>query len=175
MTSQPFTLTSRLSMAPTLSSIASTCLLCIGLVGCRATDGAGPVSVPELRTGSAYVLRSVAGTPPPAPLVEREDLTVVVLADTLWLHADGTGVQGIVVERVTDHTSGAAGETFAEERPFTWAVTDGRVEIALECRDVILRQCIAPPHYTGPITPGGLTLRSLLHDPNPLRYERIED
>jgi hypothetical protein len=116
----------------------------------------------------------VAGTPVPAALVQREDLTIVVLADTLWLRADGTGLQG-VLERFIDRTTGAAGRLLADERPFTWREPGGRLEIALECNDVILRQCAAPPHYVGALAGGALTLESGLYGPGPLRYERIDD
>ena len=161
-------------MHPRLTRIGATCLLGAGVAGCRAPEGTGPVSLPEQRSGSTYVLRSVAGTPIPAPLVEREDLTIVILADTLWLRADGTGLKG-VVERYIDHTTGAAGELLASEHPFTWQERSGRLEVAFECRDVILRQCLAPPHYVGSIGGSGIMLESRTYGRGPLHYERIQD
>jgi hypothetical protein len=124
-------------------------------------------------TASAYVLRTVAGDPVPAVLVDNEHVTIVTLADTVWLEADGTGVE-VATERTTDKASGAPAVVRTDARPFTYEVARGRIDVSFECNDVIIRSCVAPPHYQGALTDARLTLNQALYYRTPLEYERVQ-
>src|SRR5215212_3702052 len=56
-----------------------------------------------------YVLVSVNGAPLPAVTAETPDVTTAVLADSLQLHADGTGLE-FRLDRVTAHPAGSTTE-----------------------------------------------------------------
>jgi hypothetical protein len=144
------------------------------LLACGYTDPAppsGPREVPSA-TARIYVLRTVAGDPVPAVLVDNEHVTIVTLADTVWLEADGTGIE-VATERSTDKASGATPVVRTDARPFSYGLAGGRIEVSFECNDVIIRSCIAPPHYQGGLTEARLTLDRALHYRTPLSYERV--
>jgi hypothetical protein len=123
-------------------------------------------------TGAVYVLRSVAGQPLPAPLLATEYATLTAVADTIRLGDNGAGKQ-VVVQRARDAGQPAPGELYRVEEPFTYEVIGTRIAISLECNDVIIRQCVAPPHYTGTVTSGTMVLETALQYRTPLRYERV--
>jgi hypothetical protein len=141
---------------------------------CRHTETDptdGPSQTPGL-TARMYVLRSVAGDELPAVLLDNEFVTIVSLADTIWLESDGTGLE-LSTERSTDKGSGAAPITRQDERPFSYAVVRGRIEVGFECLDVIIRSCSPPPHLQGTLTEDRMVLDHAFHYRAPLEYQRV--
>jgi hypothetical protein len=152
------------------------CTFMIGLLlplGCRSAgpDPGGPSLGPG-SNASVYVLRSVAGDPLPAVLVDNEHATVVSIADTIWLEPDGTGVE-VATERSTDKGT-AHTVVHRDERPFTYQLQQGGIEVSFECNDVIIRSCSAPPHLRGVLREADLVLHSALYYRTPLEYERAQ-
>ncbi|HJR16382.1 MAG TPA: hypothetical protein VJ808_05970 [Gemmatimonadales bacterium] len=144
-------------------------------LSCRSveTDGtAGPSESPGL-TARMYVLRSIAGERLPAVLLDNEYVTIISLADTLWLAPEGSGRE-IATERSLDKGSTEGPIVRRDERPFAYGTSRNRIEIAFECNDVIIRSCSAPPHLKGVLTETGLVLEHALYDKGPLVYERIQ-
>ena len=157
--------------------ISAVCTLTIGLIlalGCRST-GREAVGGPSLGPGSSasmYVLRTVAGDPLPAILVDNEHATVVSIADTIWLEPDGTGVE-VATERSTDKGT-ARTVVHRDERPFSYTLERDRIAVSFECNDVIIRSCAPPPHLLGVLRASGLVLESTLYHRTPLVYELIQ-
>ncbi len=87
-----------------------------------------------------YVLRTVAGEPVPAALIDNEYATILTLADTLWLEVDGTGVE-VATERSTDKGSGTTTVVRTDARPFSHGLAGDRIEVSFECNDVIVQSC----------------------------------
>lgn len=144
-------------------------------LACRSSE-TGPTGGPSPRpSGIArmYVLRSVAGDELPAVLLDNEHATIVTLADTIWLEADGSGIE-VATERSTDKASAQGPITRRDERPFTYGIDRDRIEVDFECNDVIIRSCLAPPHLRGVLTPARLVLDHALHYRTPLEYERVQ-
>ena len=134
-----------------------------------AASGCGAVLEPG--TYDEYVLRFVAGEPLPAIFVDHEGGTLRILADTLFLTADGTGRE---VQRLefTDKAEGAV-QAFTAANELTYTAEDGRLEITYECNDVfIATSCVAPPHLVGLFTPTGLRFTFSLGRA-PLEFERV--
>lgn len=131
----------------------------------------GPRATPSA-AARTYVLRTVAGEPVPAALIDNEHATIITLADTLWLEDDGTGVE-VATERSTDKASGAPPVVRTDARRFTYRLARGRIEVSFECNDVIIRSCSAPPHYLGRLTDVRLTLENALSYRTPLEYEQV--
>jgi hypothetical protein len=65
----------------------------------------------------------------PAVLVDNEHVTIVALADTVWLEADGTGIE-ISTERTTDKASGAPPLVRTDARPFSYGLAGGRIDVS---------------------------------------------
>lgn len=138
------------------------------------SSGCGSPVGPEGSAG-IYVLEQINGDPLPAVTTAHEFGVTEILADTLWLETDGTGMRHVTY-RSTE--TGAGSQTYRSEDPFTYTLNIEGLEIAFECRDVILLQrsvgmasCIAPPHFVGTIEPDGLRGEDLLE--NLMRYRRL--
>ncbi len=134
-----------------------------------AASGCGDALEPG--TYDEYVLRSIAGEPPPAIFVDHEGGTLRILADTLFLTADGTGRE---VQRLefTDKAEGSV-QVFTAGNELTYTTEEGRLEITYECNDVItVTSCVAPPHLVGSFTPTGLRFTFSLGRA-PLEFERV--
>ena len=152
-------------------SLLSPALLLLACGHSEPGPQTGPREIPSA-TAKTYVLRTVAGNPVPAVLVDNEHVTIVTLADTVWLEADGTGVE-VATERTTDKASGAPAVVRRDARPFTYGVAGGRIDVSFECNDMIIRSCVAPPHYQGALTDARLALDYALYYRTPLDYERV--
>jgi len=146
-------------------------LLLLLACGPEPAPGTGPREGPSA-TARIYVLRTVAGNPVPAVLVDNEHATIVTLADTVWLEADGTGVE-VATERSTDKASGAPPVVRTDARPFSYGTARGRIDVSFECNDVVIRSCSPPPHYRGALTDARLLLDHALYYRTPLEYERV--
>lgn len=145
-------------------------------LGCRHAEtdpSAGPQESPSL-TARRYVLRDVAGQPLPAVLLDNEHATIVVLADTVWLEPDGSGIE-ISTERSADKGSAVAPVVRKDNRPFSYTTAGDRISVSFECNDVIIRSCSAPPHWRGVLSEESLVLDQAFYQRAPLRYERVRD
>lgn len=121
-----------------------------------ATSGCGAPTEPA-RVAGVFVLERVGSMPLPAVWVENEHVRVEVLADTIWLYEGGTGVQH-VTRRVA--LPGGETQTNPDQHRFTYAIAGDRIEISIECVDVVIRaaSCVAPPHAVGEVLDGGMRL-----------------
>jgi hypothetical protein len=149
------------------SSTARYCMLAAALLACGGRGPTTPIAEREdtRDTPAVYALESVAGVPLPATLHSNQHVTLVALADTFRLAVGGAGSQ-ISVIRVDDGL-------LRSEQLLAYRQSGDRIEMELECRDVLIRSCIAPPHYTGTRTPDRLLLTSVLYDRAPLLYRRV--
>ena len=141
---------------------------------CRHTETdptPGPSQAPS-PMARMYVLRTVAGAELPAVLVDNEHAEIVSLADTIWLEADGSGLE-VAVERSTDKAAETAPVTRRDERPFSYSLDRGRIEVGFECNDVVIRSCSPPPHLRGVLADQKLVLDHALYYRTPLEYERV--
>jgi hypothetical protein len=153
-------------------------LLAAAAAGCKPTDQVTATVnrdiTGELGTGAAgiYVLRSIAGQPLPAVIASHESYHAVMLADTIFLHADGWGGDA-ALKRVTEDP--AAGERLVrDDGAFQYELSGTRLTGEYPCNDVIvLAACAAPPHLTGTLRPDGLDLDSRIASRAPLRYEKV--
>jgi hypothetical protein len=132
-----------------------------------------PVS-PEGSAG-IYVLDEINGDPLPAVSTAHEFGVTEILADTLWFETNGTGMRHVTYRSTG---TGAESQTYRSEDPFSYALSSERIEIAFECRDVIIHQgsvgmasCVAPPHFVGTIEHDGLRGEDL-HE-NRMRYRHL--
>jgi hypothetical protein len=117
-----------------------------------------------------YALRSVGGKALPAVVASHESYHAVMLSDTIFLHADGTGGES-AVKRVTE---GSSAETVVRETSaFSYAVSGSRLTGEVACNDVVIAACSAPPHYTGTVTTDGLLLDLSLNARAPLQYAKV--
>ncbi len=156
------------------SSVSALILGLILPLGCRHAEtdpSAGPQESPSL-AARMYVLRNVAGQPLPAVLLDNEHATIVVLADTVWLEPDGSGLE-VSTERSTDKGSSAGSVVRRDERPFSYTTARDRISVSFECNDVIIRMCAAPPHWQGLLADGSLVVDQTLYGRAPLHYERV--
>jgi hypothetical protein len=117
-----------------------------------------------------YVLRSVAGKALPAVIASHESYHAVMLSDTIFLHADGSGGES-AVKRVTEGSSAANG--VRETSAFSYTLAGNRLTGEIACNDVVMFACSAPPHYSGTATADGLELDVSLHYRAPLRYAKV--
>jgi hypothetical protein len=92
-----------------------------------------------------YVLRTVAGAELPAVLVDNEHAEIVSPAPVTRL----------------------------DERPFSYSLDRGRIEVGFECNDVVIRSCSPPPHLRGVLADQKLVLDHALYYRTPLEYERV--
>jgi hypothetical protein len=119
-----------------------------------------------------YVLASVAGDPIPTPVVSNEAVNAVMLRDTMFLFADGTGAI-VTVERVNEKLPPSE-YTLRSESPFTYTIDNGRLTAEIPCRDVvILAACVKPPHYVGTISANALDLSYALAFRVPQHLARV--
>lgn len=119
-----------------------------------------------------YVLRTVQGNSLPAVVASHASYHAVMLADTIYLHADGWGGDA-AVKRVTEDP--AAGERVVrDDGAFTYEISGGRLTGEFPCNDVIvLAACAAPPHLAGTLSANGLELDVALSYRLPLRYVKV--
>ena len=131
-------------------------------LGRRVTDGSPGI----------YVLTAIAGDPLPALVVTNEAVKATMTADTMFLHADGSGA-AVAVERVKE-ADGTPEYTLRSESPFTYTMTDGRLTAEIPCRDVIvLAACVKPPHFTGAVTATALDLDYALSFRVPMHFTKV--
>jgi len=134
---------------------------CSGLLACSEA------TAPDI--AETYVLRSVAGDPLPAVFRDGDFATLHILADTLFLAADGTGYE-VQLSEIVDKASGSRSR-FTSVINLDYAVVEGQIEISYECSDG--GSCIAPPHLAGAVTITGIVF-DLSLGRVPLSFERLD-
>ena len=148
-----------------LSHLRSVAIASVLLAAGMACDD--PLS-PEDVAGT-YVLSSLRGESLPAVLWETETSEARLLADTLRLHADGSGTDVWLYE----YTTALGPLPRRLEHLLEFEVNDGRLEGAYVC----------PPGTTcllslevirGVFTPEGLRLEVSRHGEGPIDFVRVE-
>ncbi len=117
-----------------------------------------------------YVLRSLAGSPP--PVVGNLAANLVVIGDTIRLGSGGSGIER-GVELAIDETlpEGEIKRRYARE--FSYRRSGSRIEVDFACPTDALILCIAPPHFVGRLTAEGLEFTYSVLYRTPLVYERV--
>ena len=125
-------------------------------------DPLGPQDV-----AGTYVLRSVRGDPVPAIFWESEQSQLHVLADTLRLHVDGTGVEVWLLQSTGLYASGPD----RRERVLTFHIRDSRIEATYPCGPA--ENCAGMITLRGQLT--GSELRADVHPygAGPIVFERL--
>ena len=124
--------------------LSSALVLLVTLSSCTPTEPR-PVQ-------AEFVAESVGGEALPALVVDNEYATITLLADTIRIHADGTGSRVTIVHAVTDFVEVPdPGPVKRYVNTFSYRYVDGRFELEYPCNDVIIvvASCVAPPHLTG--------------------------
>lgn len=122
-------------------------------------------------SGAAFfVLRRVGSDSLPAVIFLNETARITVFADTLFLGPNDSGsISGL---RLTDYLlAGRAPEATRLEKPLTYRLKNGRVEIEFVCAANEL--CAAPPHLVGRFANGGLRVDYALGMRVPQYYEPL--
>lgn len=138
--------------------------------GCAQNESAAGPRESEAGT-RVYALRAVAGDELPAVTLDNDYVTIVTIADTVLLGSGGAGVR-VVVEQTTEKPGGKP-VVRRDEHPFSYETAAGRIALSFECNDVIIRMCVAPPHFVGDFTEARLTFHSALYNRAPMVYGRI--
>jgi hypothetical protein len=144
-----------------------TALVAALLLGCDST-GPRPVS------GGVYVLQRVAGNPLPAVLQSTDFVNIRVLADTMLLRSDGTGVISGVREIVPREPGGPAEGPHSIVTTFHSETSGGEIAITFDCPPAAL--CIRGPHLLARTADGELTARwgPSMSGQAPLEYALVE-
>jgi hypothetical protein len=108
------------------------------------------------RAAGVYVLTQVAGDALPTALLTNESVRIMVIADTLRLSPDGTGVRTSAYR--TDFLSilDKAPESSEHSQAFSFRVTGDRVEIGFHCPPNA--NCAPPPHIIATRSGEGLDI-----------------
>ncbi|HEX8691952.1 MAG TPA: hypothetical protein VF746_06015 [Longimicrobium sp.] len=148
------------------SFVRSLAALSLLLAATQCDSPTGPLEAP-----AAFELRTVDGDALPAVWVENEFVKTEVLAETLYLYGDGTGLQ-----RATYRSTrpGQAPETYTSESRLEYTLDGARLEITFECRDVVIRPavCLAGPHAVGLASDDVLRLATFFE--NSVVYRRVQ-
>ena len=132
-------------------------ILALALLG-GCNNGLAPLR------GDLYALQSIAGVSLPAPYVANAIEGNRIIADTIALEADGTGMRRTLY--------GHLPEASRQEAELTYTRTGARIEINFRCRDT--NDCIPGPHLSGTITDTGITIdQSTVYSLKPFVYSRL--
>lgn len=127
----------------------------IGLLAGVLLAAAGCSSAEPRPTSGEFVLQTVNGEPLPAIVLQGEFATVTMLADTILLFEDGTGLR-IQRRHVDDDIVEVPdpGPLRRDVMEFTYRYVDNRFELEYPCPGLAL--CVAPPHFVGEFSGAGL-------------------
>ena len=132
-------------------------------LGCRAATDPDP-----FRVGRVFVLQSIAGLSLPAPETFNTACGSVVVADTLVLYGNGTGLRrtvqdvpsydGAVNPDTCEPAASSPRKRITQQQEFDYRTNGSAIEVDYPCNDVIIvmASCIAGPHHTGTLTAEGL-------------------
>jgi hypothetical protein len=150
------------------STPLATAFAILSVLTLACQESLGPTDAP-----GTYVLRRVERDPLPTVLYDNEIYAVRVIADTIRLRPDGTGIISGVYEAVPLHEGlPAEGPVYSTTSIRYRAVRD-QLEIEYVCPD--LANCLPPPHLIARRLPSGLTVRwgPSLFGRSPLLYVSI--
>ncbi|HJU70181.1 MAG TPA: hypothetical protein VJ650_18240 [Gemmatimonadaceae bacterium] len=114
-----------------------------------------------------YVLRSVRGTPVPAVFQEAEQSRLHVLADTLRLHADGTGMETWLLQSTGVHAWGPD----RRQRSLRFEIRRGRIEATYLCGPA--ENCAHVVGLRGQLSGSELRADPHLYGAGPVVFERV--
>jgi hypothetical protein len=123
--------------------------------------------------GGVYVLQSVNGAAIPAVLVLHESYRMRILADTLYLYADGTG--GLAMSQAVLEGQATAEILRHEVAPLNHTLTGIAFQASIPCDISSFAQCLASPHFVGELSANTLVMTSALNFAGPLRFTRVAD
>ena len=154
-------------MARTLPGrFAAACLLAL----CASAIACGDALAPGDVAGT-YALQRVESDPLPTLLFATEYVRVRVLADTVRLNADGSGIQISVLES-EPLVKGIAPEGPARgEVPLRFETVNGRIEVTFICPPNA--NCAPPPHLVARAVSEGLRVEVAAGYRLPLLYARV--
>ena len=160
--------------APGGARIARTVIWLVSCAALAHLPGCAPLPRDPGSGVAAYVLTSVAGDSLPAVLFENEFGRRMILADTIWLHARGSGVRHAAIRWESSRPQGAQSDQ-NERADFRYSLADGKIEIQFRCGGMLsLALCAAPPHATGDLGNDVLRLTYLVSARSPLVYRRLQ-
>ena len=149
-----------------LAAGLGTVMLAAGSLGCREA-----VRPPDV--AGVFILDRIGSDTLPAVYYSDETFRVRVLADTLRLFEDGSGLR----TGLLDYEVLSGGDGTKQEVPvandFTFRKVNGRVEIAFACADTA--SCVAPPHFIARLNEAGLRVDFALGGRVPLIYREVGD
>jgi hypothetical protein len=146
-------------------------------LACRATVDPDP-----FRTGQVFVLQSIAGVALPAPESQNNACGSRVVADTLVLYDDGTGLRrtvqdvpsydGPVNPDTCEPAASAPKERITQDNEFDYQLNESAIAVTYHCNDVIIvaASCIAGPHHSGTLSAQGLVFDESRTGRAPLVY-----
>ena len=152
-------------------------LVVAATAGCRSAVDPDP-----FRTGRVFVLQSIAGVALPAPEWQNAACGAVVVADTLVLYDNGTGLrrtvqevptyQGAVDPETCEPAASGPKKRTVQQHEFGYRTAGAAIEVDYPCNDVVLvmASCIAPPHHTGTISAESLVFDVSITGRAPLVY-----
>ena len=136
-------------------------LLLMLTLGCG--DDANTITLPQPLSGNLFELRAIDGVTLPAAFYAGSDLLVV--ADTLALHDDGTGERRSIVPGDTPWG------TVAQETAFHWMQSGSLYTITFDCPPAAL--CTQGPQLAGRWLNDTLTITQSTTNRVPLVYRFI--
>lgn len=147
-----------------LAAALGTVMFAAGSFGCREA-----VRSPDV--AGVFILDLVGSDTLPAVYYSDETFRVRVLADTLRLFEDGSGLRtGLLDYEVLPEGDGTRQEV-AVANDLTFQKVNGRVEIAFACADTA--SCVAPPHFIARLNEAGLRVDFALGGRVPLIYREV--
>ena len=149
----------------------------VGSVAAALAMGCGDSLSPAGVAGT-YVLRTIDGDSlPTTPAISgpRTDYTIVVVADTLRLAPDGSGML-VTIEDIVHEGSGGEVERVRVDAALHFSTSDGRIEITFVCPPNALMNCAPGPHMTARLASDGLSVsRPSGKVVNQLRYVNLDE
>ena len=157
--------------------IVQTVAVLAAVSGCRSVVERDPFAV-----GRVFVLESIAGQALPAPEAQNTACGSVVIADTLALYDDGTGLrrtvqevpsyEGAVNPVTCEPAASGPRKRITQENAFDYRLNGSAIEVDYPCNDVIIvmASCIAGPHHTGTLSAEGIVFDVSRTGRSPLVY-----
>jgi len=146
--------------------LAAGCLAVLFAIAIACGDPLAPQNI-----AGTYTLQRVDNDPLPTVLLTTESVRVRVLADTLSLNADGSGIQ-ISVWETEPLVEGIAPENPVRiEAALRFETAGGRVEVTVLCPPNA--NCTPPPHLLARTASEGLRVDFASGQRVPLRYARV--
>ena len=117
-------------------------------------------SLSPLEVAGTYVLRTIDGNPLPATLAisgTHTDYSIMVVADTLVLTPDRSGML-ITIQDIVHDESGGEVERVRADSHLSFRTTGDQLEITFLCPPNALMNCAPGPHMTARLASGRLSV-----------------